>query len=69
MFLPDVSIRRPVTATMLVMALVIFGLIGFSRLGVSLYPDIDNAQRILLRIVNVLCQQDRAGAGCKHRLR
>jgi HAE1 family hydrophobic/amphiphilic exporter-1 len=42
MFLPDISIRRPVTATMLVLALVIFGLIGLSRLGVSLYPDIDD---------------------------
>jgi len=42
MFLPDISIRRPVTATMLVLALVIFGLIGFSRLGVSLYPDVDD---------------------------
>jgi HAE1 family hydrophobic/amphiphilic exporter-1 len=42
MFLPDISIRRPVTATMLVLALVIFGLIGFWRLGVSLYPDIDD---------------------------
>ena len=42
MFLPDISIKRPVTATMLVLALVIFGLIGFSRLGVSLYPQIDD---------------------------
>jgi HAE1 family hydrophobic/amphiphilic exporter-1 len=42
MFLPDLSIKRPVTATMLVLALVIFGLIGFSRLGVSLYPQIDD---------------------------
>ncbi len=42
MFLPEISIKRPVTATMLVMALVIFGLIGLSRLGVSLYPDIDD---------------------------
>lgn len=42
MFLPDLSIRRPVTATMLVLALVIFGLIGLSRLGVSLYPEIDD---------------------------
>lgn len=41
MFLSDISIKRPVTATMLVMSLVIFGLISFSRLGVSLYPDID----------------------------
>ena len=42
MFLPDLSIRRPVTATMLVLALVIFGLIAFFRLGVSLYPQIDD---------------------------
>jgi hydrophobic/amphiphilic exporter-1 (mainly G- bacteria), HAE1 family len=42
MFLPEISIKRPVTATMMVMALVIFGLIGLSRLGVSLYPDIDD---------------------------
>ncbi|WP_305046905.1 efflux RND transporter permease subunit [Geoalkalibacter sp.] len=41
MFLSDMSIRRPVTATMLVASLVIFGLIGFSRLGVSLFPDVD----------------------------
>ncbi|WP_305043296.1 efflux RND transporter permease subunit, partial [Geoalkalibacter sp.] len=41
MFLSDLSIRRPVTATMLVASLVIFGLIGFSRLGVSLFPDVD----------------------------
>ncbi|MBE0597992.1 MAG: efflux RND transporter permease subunit [Desulfuromonadales bacterium] len=41
MFLSDISIKRPVTATMLVMSLVIFGVLSFSRLGVSLYPDID----------------------------
>lgn len=41
MFLPDFSIRRPVAATMMVTALVVFGLIGMTRLGVSLYPDVD----------------------------
>ncbi len=41
MFLPDFSIRRPVAATMMVSALVVFGLIGMTRLGVSLYPDVD----------------------------
>ncbi|SDL83447.1 hydrophobic/amphiphilic exporter-1, HAE1 family [Geoalkalibacter ferrihydriticus] len=41
MFLSHISIKRPVTATMLVAALVIFGLIGLSRLGVSLFPDVD----------------------------
>lgn len=41
MFLSHMSIKRPVTATMLVASLVIFGLIGLSRLGVSLFPDVD----------------------------
>ncbi len=41
MFLPHFSIRRPVAATVLVAALVVFGIIGLSRLGVSLYPDVD----------------------------
>ncbi|MFU8856932.1 MAG: efflux RND transporter permease subunit [Deferrisomatales bacterium] len=41
MFLPHFSIRRPVAATVLVGALVVFGIIGVSRLGVSLYPDVD----------------------------
>jgi HAE1 family hydrophobic/amphiphilic exporter-1 len=41
MFLPHFSIRRPVAASVLVGALVVFGLIGVSRLGVSLYPDVD----------------------------
>ncbi|MBV1753822.1 MAG: efflux RND transporter permease subunit, partial [Desulfarculus sp.] len=41
MFLTDFSIRRPVAATMMITALVVFGLIGMTRLGVSLYPDVD----------------------------
>jgi HAE1 family hydrophobic/amphiphilic exporter-1 len=41
MFMPHFSIRRPVAATVMVGALVVFGAIGFSRLGVSLYPDVD----------------------------
>ncbi len=41
MFLPDFSIRRPVAATMMIAVLVVFGIIGFTRLGVALYPDVD----------------------------
>jgi hydrophobic/amphiphilic exporter-1 (mainly G- bacteria), HAE1 family len=40
-FLPTFSIKRPVAATIMVAALVVFGLIGLFRLGVSLYPDVD----------------------------
>ena len=41
MFLPEVSIRRPVLATMLSLALILFGLIGMTRLPVRELPDID----------------------------
>jgi hydrophobe/amphiphile efflux-1 (HAE1) family protein len=39
--LADLSIRRPVFAWMLMVALILFGAIGLSRLGVSEQPDVD----------------------------
>ncbi len=41
MNLPELSIRRPVFAWMLMAALIIFGLISFQRLGISQLPDVD----------------------------
>ena len=41
MTLSDLSIRNPVFAWMLMAALIIFGGIGFMRLGVSEMPDVD----------------------------
>ncbi len=41
MKLSDVSIRRPVLASMLSVGLVVFGIIGYTRLPVRDYPDID----------------------------
>jgi hydrophobe/amphiphile efflux-1 (HAE1) family protein len=41
MFLSDLSVNRAVMAAMAVLALVVFGLIGYSRLGVSQYPDVE----------------------------
>jgi multidrug efflux pump len=41
MFLSDLSIRRPVLATVFSLLLVVFGLISFERLPVREYPDID----------------------------
>ncbi|MBI4835085.1 MAG: efflux RND transporter permease subunit [Planctomycetes bacterium] len=35
------SIRRPVTTVMVICALLIFGVIGFFRLGIALMPDVD----------------------------
>jgi len=41
MFLSDTSVRRPVLATMLSLAIVLFGAIGYTKLSVREYPDID----------------------------
>jgi Cation/multidrug efflux pump len=41
MWLSDLSIRRPVLATVMSLVLVILGIVGLSRLSVREYPDID----------------------------
>lgn len=41
MQLVDSSVRRPVFAAMLIMALVVFGLFAYPRLGVNLFPAVD----------------------------
>jgi multidrug efflux pump len=41
MKLPEISIQRPVLATMMSLALVLFGAISLSRLPVRELPDID----------------------------
>ena len=41
MFISDVSIRRPVLATVFSLLLIVFGVISFGRLPVREYPDID----------------------------
>jgi HAE1 family hydrophobic/amphiphilic exporter-1 len=40
MTLSDVSIKRPVFTTMVSLGIVVLGLLGLSRLGVNLFPDI-----------------------------
>jgi HAE1 family hydrophobic/amphiphilic exporter-1 len=39
MFLSDVAIKRPVFATMMMLALVVLGVVSFKRLAVDEYPD------------------------------
>src|SRR5476651_183446 len=39
--LPEISIRRPVFAWMLMFAIILFGIISFHRLGISQLPDVD----------------------------
>ena len=41
MFLSNLSIRRPVFATMMIMALVVLGLFSYRRLSIDLWPDIE----------------------------
>jgi HAE1 family hydrophobic/amphiphilic exporter-1 len=40
MFLSDVSIKRPVFATMLMVLLVVLGLVSYQRLAIDEYPDV-----------------------------
>jgi hydrophobe/amphiphile efflux-1 (HAE1) family protein len=41
MKLADVSIKRPVFATMMIMSLIVLGLFSYLKLNVDLYPDVD----------------------------
>ncbi len=41
MILSEISIRRPVFAWMLMLSLIVFGAVSFTRLGVSQLPDVD----------------------------
>ncbi len=40
MNISDIAIRRPVFTTMVMVALMILGMVGYSRLGVDMFPDI-----------------------------
>jgi hydrophobic/amphiphilic exporter-1 (mainly G- bacteria), HAE1 family len=40
MNLPELSIRRPVTATMLMLILMVLGVVSFTRLGLDFFPDL-----------------------------
>jgi HAE1 family hydrophobic/amphiphilic exporter-1 len=41
MKLADVSIERPVFATMMILALIVLGLFSYAKLNIDLFPDID----------------------------
>lgn len=41
MWLADTSIKRPVFATMVILALVVLGIVSYPRLGVDLFPKVD----------------------------
>jgi len=41
MWLADTSVKRPVFATMVIMALVVLGVVSYPSIGVDLFPKID----------------------------
>ncbi|MCK4738353.1 MAG: efflux RND transporter permease subunit [Deltaproteobacteria bacterium] len=41
MFLPELAIKRPVTTFMVMLAILVFGIIGFLRLGVDQFPKVE----------------------------
>ena len=41
MFLSDIAIKRPVFTTMVILALVVFGWVSYSRIGVELFPSVE----------------------------
>src|SRR5713101_5162954 len=41
MFLSDLSIKRPVLATMMILALVVLGLCSYRRLNIDQFPDVE----------------------------
>lgn len=56
MNISELSIRRPVLATVLIIVILIFGGIGFTSLGVREYPSVDNP------IISVSCSYAGANA-------
>ncbi len=56
MNISELSIRRPVLSTVLTLIIVIFGVIGYSYLGVREYPSVDNP------IISVSCSYPGANA-------
>jgi len=54
MLLSDLSIRRPVFATMMMATLVILGIVGYQRLGIDEYPDITYPVVIVQVVANPL---------------
>ena len=56
MNISELSIRRPVLATVLTIIILLFGLIGYISLGVSEYTSVVNS------IISVLCSYPVANA-------
>ena len=56
MNISELSIRRPVLATVMTLLILIFGAVGYMYLGVREYPSVDNP------IISVSCSYPGANA-------
>ena len=56
MNISELSIKRPVLATVLILIIILFGFIGYESLGVREYPSVDNP------IISVTCSYSGANA-------
>ena len=56
MNISELSIRRPVLATVMTLIIILFGIIGYNTLGVREYPSVDNP------IISVSCSYPGANA-------
>ena len=56
MNISELSIKRPVLATVLTLIIILFGIIGYQSLGVREYPSVDNP------IISVTCSYSGANA-------
>jgi len=41
MLLSDVSIKRPVFTTMVILAILVFGFVSYTRIGLDMMPNVD----------------------------
>ena len=41
MWISDISIKRPVFATMIIMSFMVLGIVSMTRLGIDLFPDVN----------------------------
>lgn len=62
MWISDTSIKRPVTTIVLMAALVVFGWIGFSRMGIDAFPEVEfptvNVRTVLVGASPEVVDQD-----------
>ena len=63
MWLADTSVKRPVFATMVIMAPVVLGVVSYPEIGVDLFPKVDSP---IVTISTHLKGGEPRGHRCRH---